>query len=113
MALGVLARADKVGQQSSAPSFIDRMTLVGPASYTTGGDVGLAAALQAITKDQRTIVAVIQGDCGGYQVQYLPGTDALKVYQGDNTNAAAAPAIQVPNATNLAAVTFNLTILSK
>lgn len=36
---------------------------------------------------------VVQG--GGYLCEWLPGTQALKVRQGDNTNAAAAPAIEL------------------
>src|SRR4051812_43663195 len=41
----------------------------------------------------------------GYKFEWDGPSQKLVVLQGDNTNAAAAPAVEVPNTTNLAAIT--------
>jgi hypothetical protein len=41
---------------------------------------------------------------GGYQYEWIRSTQKLKIYRGDNTNAAAAPGIEVANAVDLSTV---------
>jgi hypothetical protein len=75
-----------------------RVTL--DSSYPTGG--------YTITPNQLGLGAidfVLVADRLGYTFDWDYANNKLLVYQGDNTNAAAAPGIQVANATNLSAVT--------
>src|SRR5687768_10018356 len=75
-------------------------------SYPTGGesltpgDLGLGS-----------IDFLIASPTSGYTFQYDYTNKTLLAYQGDNANAAAAPSVQVPNTTNLSAVT-NVRILA-
>lgn len=110
-----LVASSNGGNAASEPLFYEEVTVVGPASYTTGGDIGLQAIYQAKGAAQagRTILAVLPVDCKGYQVAWDSVNGKLKFYLGDNTNAAAAPGLQVPNATDLSGVTFNLLIASQ
>lgn len=98
-----------VGSQPSSPIFHDVLTFAGDASYPTGGTLGFGAAIKAFYQDGRQVLAVIPQDCGGYQPCYLPGTDALKVYE---SNSAGDPMEEVANATNLSGVTFNVLVIS-
>lgn len=81
MALGVLTSVSQ--NILGGSTFVDRVTLVGDASYViTVGTVGLQAALRALRKDQRTIVSVrmykITGTTPfGHSVRYDPATDVL------------------------------------
>jgi len=93
------------------PQFMDVVSFAGDSSYPTGG-TAFDALFQAKTKDQRNPIAVIAIDGGGYQVAYDRATGKLKLYQGDNDNSADAPGIEVPNATNLSAVTFVVLVIS-
>lgn len=116
MALGVLTLiAFAAGASASESTFVEEVNYVGPASYTTGGDTGLQAAYQAlgVAQSGRTIVTVAAVDAKGYQVGWDSALGKLKLYQGDNTNAASAPALQVPNATDMSAVSFRLLITSR
>lgn len=116
MALGVLALiASAIGASASEPTFVEEISMVGPASYTTGGDTGLQAAYQALGRAQaeRTIVTVLPVDCKGYSVGWDSTLGKFKVYQGDNTNAASAPGLEVPATTVLSGVTFRLIVISK
>lgn len=72
-------------------------TLAFDSSYPTGGEaVDLA-------NNERIDVLIAQGN--GYTFKLDSANQKLIAYQGDNTNAAAAPGIEVANAANLAAVT--------
>lgn len=110
MSFGALTLGSQGPQQASSPLFADDVSLVGDAAYPTGGTTGLAALLQAQTKDGRAPFAVIPGDCGGYFVTYDPSTDKLKVFW---CAAAGSPMAEVTNATNLSGVTFKFTVLSQ
>lgn len=116
MALGVLALVTgAAGASATEPLFVEEITMVGPASYATAGDTGLQAAYRAlgVAQSGRTIVAVLPVDTFGYGIGYTSSTGKLKLYQGDNTNAAAAPGVEVASTTNLSAVTFKLLIISR
>lgn len=110
MALGTMALIEGAGTGGvpSAPHFITQVTLVGPASYTTGGDTGFQAALRALTKDTRRVVTVLPIDGFGYLFGWDTSTGKLKIYRGDNANGAAAPAVEVTNGADISAVTFKL-----
>ena len=75
-------------------------------TYATGG-VSLAPSDVGLSR----IVSVVAPPASGYTFAYDYTNAKLKVFQGDNANAAAAPAVEVPNAANLAAVTTRATIV--
>lgn len=84
-------------------------TITFDSSYVTGGEpltlssLGLYA-LTGFVGVNAASTATNQYIVGWDRSQTAP---KLKVFQGDNTNAAAAPAIEVPNATNLSALVIN------
>ena len=66
-------------------------------SYPTGG--------YAIdVPNNARITTMVCGAAGGYTFHFIASTQKLKVYRGDNTNAAAAPGVEVSNAVDLSAV---------
>lgn len=74
------------------------------ATYATGGrllDPALVARIERMTPQPGGTVASGKG----YKFEFDPITQNMVVLQGDNTNAAAAPAIEVPPGTNLATMT--------
>lgn len=107
MAFPTITIPDGVGAQPSAPTFVDRISFAGDASYPTGGTAGFKAALQAITKDLRQPVAVVVQDSGGaYELGYDETNDKLKVFS-IQTHA------EVANTTNLSGTTFIAVVFSK
>lgn len=110
MALGTTTRVESVA--GVGPVFYDRVTVVGDGAYPTGGSAGLLAAFRVACGAGRNIFSVIPQDCGGYSVAYDHVNDKLIVRHGDNDGVADGPSVEVPNATNLAAVTLNLCIIS-
>ncbi|MGD9676429.1 MAG: hypothetical protein AB7V19_07075 [Candidatus Bipolaricaulia bacterium] len=113
MALGTMTKtAGQSGASSPGPLFVDTISFLADASYPTGGSA-FEAAYKALVGAGREVVQVIPGDCGGYVPVFIPADGKLKVYYGDFNNAGDGPLIEVPNATNLGAVTFNLTVLSR
>lgn len=121
MALGTLtlvAQPIAGGGSASEPFFFEEVTLVGDASYPTGGPSGLQAAYQAmgVAQSGRTIITVLPQDCKGYQIGWDSTNGKLKFYQlaALDGNAANAQAFaEVANAANLASVTFKLVIVSR
>lgn len=111
--IGTISLIRAAGAMPSAPTFADRISFTGDAAYPTGGTAGFKALFQAKAKDQRAPIAVIVEDCGGYQVTYDVANDKLKVWYGDNNNAADGPLIEVPNTTDLSATTFKLVVISQ
>jgi len=81
-------------------------TLTFDASYPTGGYTGVAALLGYPTQ----ILAFVPTQSKGFDYDYLPGTDALKIYQQPGT-ATAGASPEVPNATNLSAVSIAVLVL--
>lgn len=73
-------------------------------SYATGGEdmAPSALGLQVIDHIDPEISS------GGYVVRFSRANKKLQAFQGDNTNAAAAPLVEVANTTNLSAVTVRL-----
>lgn len=67
-------------------------------SYPTGGEV---LDLPANTR----LVHLDAQPTAGYTFEFVPGTQALKVYRGDNANASPAPGVEVANAVDLSALT--------
>jgi hypothetical protein len=94
--------------------FADYITAVGPTTYPAGGTTGFAAVVAAaVGKGTVTVIAVLDSDCGGYHPVYDVAADKLKLYYIDNNNTSDGVMIEVPNTTDLSAVTFKMTVLSK
>lgn len=80
-------------------------------SYPTGGEPFDVAAVGLYSLQTLEVEAGL----GGYLTVWNKSVSAPKIlaYQGDNTNAAAAPGIEVPNTTNLATVTVTFIATGK
>jgi len=109
MPLGAItpgAAANNAKGAQGAPQFMDKIAIVGPASYTTGGDTGFDAALAtALGKVGVNVLDIISGDCGDHYVVYKDaGGGTLMVFLR-STGAEAA------GAANLAGSTFNLSVV--
>lgn len=82
-------------------------TLAFDSSYPTGGESITLAGTTGTTGLRRVDSVTVKFN-SGYLFTYTP-TDSVSgkvlAYQGDNTNAAAAPLIQVANTTDLSALT--------
>ena len=76
-------------------------------SYATGGDTYTAANFGMTSVD----AIILQSNAAGYNLSVDLTNSKVLAYQGDNTNAAAAPGIQVPAATNLSAVTVRALVI--
>lgn len=112
MAIGAITVLEK--SHAGGPLRADLISFAADGSYPTGGTAAFEASVRAaLDVGAVDVLGVCPQDCGGYQVVYDRANDKLKVYQGDNDNASDAPGVQVPNTTNLAAVTFVLLVLSK
>jgi hypothetical protein len=74
-------------------------TVLMDSSYPTGGE--------AVTfTDVEYIHALLPFPTAGYVGEWDKANGKLKVYRGDNDNAADAPLVEVANAVDLSAVTF-------
>lgn len=117
-AIGTLISTVKAA--SDGPLFIDKLTMVGDATYPTGGTLNFLAAFRKLRKDSATILD-LRGfaDTAGYSVRYTPpvfnldGTvataDKLQIFLEDQTSGVVA---EVGNNTDLSARTFTLTVES-
>lgn len=85
MALGTLTSISSK-QVAQGPLFVDRVTVVGDASYSSGGTTGLAAKLQAVTLDRRAPFLVCSED-NTQVVQYDVVNEKLKAYEQDGSGA--------------------------
>lgn len=94
-------------QVAQGPVFLDRVTLVGNGSYSSGGNTGVKAALQALTKDGRVPYLVVAEDGKGFTVSYDVPTEKLLVYEQDGTGA------QAEVSGSQSAFTYKLGIFSK
>jgi hypothetical protein len=100
----------------SEQAYVDLITFPGDTSYPTGGSADFQAfyhsavyAATGLKPEGRAIVSAYgHGVVGGvlHTLVYDRANDKLLVYTG-------ADGTQVANATNLSAVTFTLTVLSK
>ena len=111
MALGTFTLSQRAGYMPSAPLFHDIIDIVGDSAYPTGGSA-FDAKYTALKKHTRTVMAVHAVDCKGYIPAYDSATGKLKFYYF-NTDSADGPAIEVPNATDLSAVTFRIDVLTQ
>jgi hypothetical protein len=96
----------------SADAFMDVVSFPGEASYPTGGSE-IDVLFNALMNQGRDILAIVPQRGNGYSLEYDEATSKLLMFHGDNNNAAAGPAIEVPNATNLAGSTFKVLVISK
>ncbi len=110
MPIGPITVNKSVG--ASKPRFEDLLSFTGDGTYTTGGTAAFQASVRAQLGDNREVIAVVGQDCGGYVPVYNKATDRLKVFYADNNNASDGPLIEVPNATDLSAVTFRVLVHS-
>lgn len=112
MALGTLTLDAKRYNGPSDSVYWDEVTLVGDASYPTGGTTGLEAALQALTKDQREILCVFPiGLCGGFVPRWDKANKKLIILTSNG--AAPAAMAEFTNAGNNSGTTYKLGILSR
>lgn len=113
MPLGALtlSQVDIKGPLDSV--FAYDVSLVGPASYTTGGDTGLQAAIRAATgKAGLEVMGVIDiGLNGGYVTRYDKAND--KLIHLTSNGAAAAALAQFTSSGSLAGTTFLLCVLCR
>lgn len=114
MAIGAITLAEKAGDHG--PVFHDVISFAGDGAYPTGGTAAFLAAFQAKVpgKGARDILAIVKaGPCGGYEPVWDNANAKLMVYFADANNAADAPSVEVPNATDLSGVTFRVLVISK
>lgn len=112
MALGTITEVKK-GVIGDLQYAILDVQLTSGANYTTGGEVFDVAQVPGL----KSVLYGVDFLGAGGGTGYLPSWDStnkkLMVFQGDNANAAAAPAVQVPASTNLSAVTVRIKTLGK
>jgi hypothetical protein len=110
MALGAITVSDFAGR-GSASVYFDALSLAGDGAYVAGGTL-FEQLFENSVAAGRKILAILPIDCGGY----IPAWDAvagrLKLYYGDNNNAADGPGIEVANG-DYSAVTLKLLVISK
>lgn len=112
MSLGTIV-VDTKTETPTGPVRFDQIHFPGDGAYAAGGTPGFQALVRAkLNVGNVEILTIIPGDCGGYLPVYDKANDKLKVYYGDNNNAADGPLVE--NATaDLSGVTFNLTVVSR
>ena len=108
MALGTTTLITSGGADSGQVN-VDRFTVVLDASYPTGGYTGLAAKLTAAASRTPTILAVIDRGTG-YKAVWDYANSKLMVYRCDYDAVADGPMVQVPDTTDLSAVTLSLVV---
>lgn len=104
MALGTITVVSKGA--SVGPIFHDYITVVGEASYTTGGAPGFQTALRAKFGDKREVMSVNDDATGTYRAEYDKANDKLMVF-------VRATGVEVAGAVNLSGVTHKLHVISK
>ena len=110
MAIGTITVGTEAGLMPSAPTFASKLSFLGDASYPTGGTTGFQALVRAKLGRNATVLAVIGQDCGGLTPVYDIAADKLKVFR---TGAINAVQEQVPNTTDLSAITFNVIVITQ
>ncbi len=83
--------------------WIGKMTF--DASYPTGGE-----SLAALVPESK-ILSMWGASGGGYKYEFDYDNQKLKVMQGDNDNGSDAPAVEVPNETDLSSLIVDITFL--
>lgn len=113
MALGTVTSVSAAGVMPSAPVFFDVISFALDSSYPTGGETGLQAKVKAALGRDVTILGFICQDCAGYFVTWDPTDSKVKVYYINNDGGSDGPMIEVPNATDLSAVTVKGILISQ
>lgn len=108
MALGTTTLITSGGADSGQVN-VDRFTVVLDASYPTGGYTGLAAKLTAAASRTPTIIAVF-AQSSGYVAYWDFTNSKLMLFYSDSNKASDGPMIQVPDTTDLSAVTLSLVV---
>jgi len=85
MALGAMTMVSSK-QVAQGPLFVDRVTLVGDSSYSSGGNTGLLAKLQALTLDGRAPF-LVSSELNDQIVAYDVTAEKLAVYEQDGSGA--------------------------
>lgn len=114
MALGT-ATITRPAKGPLQPLFGFTMSFLCDNSYPTGGyqfDTYVTAQLGTDNNDALP-VGVTPNDCGGYVPVYVPSTGKLKIYYADYDAVADGPLIEVPDTTDLSAVTLDLLVHCK
>jgi hypothetical protein len=91
------------GSLLGAKQRISVTTVTGDSSYETGGE-----ALTANQLGLSRITALVPVPNTGYIPVWDAANSKLKIFYGDNNNASDGPLIEIPNATDVSAVTFTV-----
>lgn len=78
-------------------------TMAWDASYSVGGE--LVDALFTTAGYMSSIDNIVMDSDSGYIFKYLPASGKIMAFFGDNNNAADGPLIEIPDTTNLSALT--------
>lgn len=109
MTLGTATR-NAPESMAGAKIFVDQISLPGDDSYVTGGTLDFDGYMQFLLGDSRDVIGVISGDCGNNEAIYIPNAGATP---GKLQVRVRSTGLEVANAVDLSATTFNLTVLSK
>jgi hypothetical protein len=90
--------------------FVDAISFAGDSAYPTGGTLDFDGYVQALLGDQRNVLAVVSGDCGIYMPEYVKNAGATP---GKLMVRTMVDGTEVADTTDLSAVTFNVTVISK
>lgn len=101
MALSAVVSSKNREAGQFGPKTIIRGTMAFDASYPTNGEAFLKSQIGLATIDRLIIFP-----SAGYTFEYDSAAVKVKVYWGDNNNAADAPAVEVANTTDLSALTL-------
>lgn len=112
MALGTITKPTGKKSGANAGKVVHlTVSFAGDSAYPTGGTAGFTALVNAVSpKEAFTVIGVLNADAGGYMPVYDDVNDKLKVYRVGAINS---PMAEVPNATDLSAVTFRLVLVVK
>lgn len=111
MALGTTTLITSGGADAGQVN-VDRLTVVLDNSYPTGGYTGLANKIKGATNRTPTILGVTSQGSDGYVYTWDYANSKLMIFYS-NSDAADGPLIQVPNETDLSAITATLLVFYK
>ncbi len=112
MSLGTLTLDKRDINGPSETMYAYDISLVGVASYTTGGDTGLQAAMQAALGKTVEVMGIIDiGLNGGYVSRYDKANDKLIVLTSNGAGPAALA--QFTSSGNLSGTTFKYCVLCR
>jgi len=112
MALGTITVTSQTVKAASAPIQAVLLSFPGDGAYPTGGTTGFRALVRAALARQVNIIGVFMADkCGGYIPLYDVANDTLMVLQGDYSESADGPLVEVAATGDLSATTFKVNVL--